>query len=94
MDMRDYPPLTHVAVRDTEGVVWSLPKPQRHHHVFQVMRMFGAEPREGDDDFDQGFLDSNGRYLHRKAAFSNAVENDQIKGGKLIGSILTSEDLW
>jgi len=43
---------------------------------------------------NQGFLDESGRYLNRKQAEVNAILNDQLKGGKMIGSILTSEDLW
>lgn len=43
---------------------------------------------------DQGFLDANGRYLNRKQALVNAELNGQLKNGKIIGGILTSEDLW
>lgn len=89
----DRPPLTHVACRDTEGRIWSLPRPFRHHDVLRVMREYGATEDE-DNPFSQGFLDESGRYLHRKAAYLSAVANGQIKGGKLIGSVLTSEDLW
>jgi hypothetical protein len=87
------PPLTHVACKDTEGRVWSLPRPFRHHHVLRVMHDHGAQCAE-DNHFSQGFLDKSGRYLHRKAAFVSAHENGQIKNGKIIGGVLTSEDLW
>lgn len=87
------PPLTHVACRDTTGRIWSLPRPLRHHHVLAVMHQHGAKCAE-DGHFSQGFLDESGRYLHRKAALVSAELNGQIKGGKLIGSILMSEDLW
>lgn len=86
-------PLTHVACRDTEGRIWSLPRPFRHHHVLAVMRLHETRCAE-DNHFSQGFLDANGRYLHRKSAWVNADLNGQIKGGKIIGGVLTSEDLW
>lgn len=87
------PPLTHVACKDIGGRVWSLPAPLRHHHVLRVMYAHGAKQAE-DNHYNQGFLDANGRYLHRKAALVNAELNNQIRNGKLIGGILTSEDLW
>jgi hypothetical protein len=87
-------PLTHVAVRH-KGVVWSLPSPYRHHHIFSIMNYLGVPgPFDGDMREDQGFLDSSGRYLNRKQAFINADLNGQIKNGKIIGGVLTSEDLW
>ena len=89
------PRLTHVAVRH-KGVVWSLPEPFRHHHIFSIMNYLGVEgPFDGDIRDDQGFLDASGRYLNRRQALPSALLHDQIKNdGKLIGSVLTSEDLW
>jgi hypothetical protein len=87
------PPLTHVACKDRDGRIWSLPCPFRHHHVLKVMHDHGARCAE-DNHYSQGFLDQDGRYLHRKAAFVNADLNKQIKNGKIIGGVLTSEDLW
>lgn len=87
------PPLTHVACKDREGRVWSMPAPFRHHHVLRVMHDHGTRCAE-DNHYSQGFLDASGRYLHRKAAFVNAHLNGQIKNGEIIGGVLTSEDLW
>jgi hypothetical protein len=86
------PPLTHVACIDMEGRVWSLPRPFRHHHVLKNMHDYGAKAEESPSS--QGFLDDNGRYLRRSQALVNADLNGQIKGGKIIGGMLTSEDLW
>ena len=47
-----------------------------------------------DNHYSQGFLDEKGFYLHRKAALVNAELNGQLKNGKIIGGVLTSEDLW
>lgn len=88
----DRPPLTHVACIDKQGRIWSLPKPFRHHNVLKVMHDFGAKLAE--EQSAQGFLDENGRYLTRVQAEVNAELNKQIKGGKIIGGVLTSEDLW
>lgn len=89
----DRPPLTHVACRDTEGRIWSLPRPFRHHHVLRVMHDHGAACAE-DNHLSQGFLDEGGRYLDRKAAHVSAELNGQIRNGRIIGGVLTSEDLW
>lgn len=81
------------AIRDIDGKVWSLPQPSRHHDVIRHMRENGyAGPVSGQDQ--QGFVLSDGRYCRRKAALSVAKKAGQLKGGKLIGSQVTTEDLW
>jgi hypothetical protein len=85
-------PLTHVAII-FDRRLWSLPKPYRHHHILQVIRFLEPDNKE-DKDGIQGFLDARGHFLTRLQAVENAEANNQIKGGKLIGSVLTSEDLW
>lgn len=87
------PPLTHVAIR-FNGQVWSLPKPFRHHHIIRLIVEHTGVSYVDSRDEDQGFLDANGRYLTRKQAHVNADMHDQIKNGKIIGGVLTSEDLW
>lgn len=96
----DRPPLTHVAIR-FQDKIWSLPKPFRHHHIIRMIvwlnDTFGdQEIRSVDTDLnnDQGFLDADGRFLNRKQALVNAELNGQLKNGKIIGGVLTSEDLW
>jgi hypothetical protein len=98
--------LTHVAIRK-DGIVYSLPAPNRHHHILWILAerkglpnvpsvadesMLVETPNAGEDS--QGFLDESGRYLNRRQAEVNAFLFNQIKNGKLIGSVLTSEDLW
>lgn len=93
------PPLTHVAIRFRDQV-WSLPRPHRHHHVIRLIIWatdnFGAQDVTHVDAYgdDQGFLDASGRYLNRKQAEVSAWLNKQLKNDRLIGSVLTSEDLW
>ena len=84
--------ITHVAiVRD--GVTYSLPKPNRHHHILYSGMMAGKVGKERDT---QGFVDDTGKFLTRKEAFVIATESGQInrrKGG-YDGPDLYSEDLW
>lgn len=85
--------LTHVALR-FQDKIYSLPAPNRHHHIFgMIAQETGLSHIDVTQD-DQGFLDEGGRFLNRKKALVNALIHIQIKNGKLIGSILTSEDLW
>lgn len=91
---RETHPLTHVAIRHGDQI-WSLPSPYRHHHVIgMIADLTGATRVQGDLTRDQGFLDSNGRYLDREEALPVAKAHGQLKGGKIIGGVLTSEDLW
>jgi hypothetical protein len=39
-------------------------------------------------------LDDGSKYLTRKEAEAAATLTGQIKNGKIIGGVLTSEDLW
>lgn len=45
------------------------------------------------DNCQQGFLTNKNRFLTRKEAYKLVLENGQLQH-KLIGGILTSEDLW
>lgn len=92
--MADRPPITHVALR-FQGKIWSLPQPFRHHHIIRTICYLDSNVDHVDaHGEDQGFLDASGRYLTRKQAEVSAGLNGQIKGEQLIGSVLTSEDLW
>jgi hypothetical protein len=52
--------------------------------------LLGEKPTTGSNS--QGFLDAGGKYLNRKDAEVQAMASGQIK--KIIGGVLTSEDLW
>jgi hypothetical protein len=98
--------LTHVAIRK-HGVIYSLPAPNRHHHILWVLAKRKGLPNvpevtdeqlltetvsRGEDS--QGFLDADGNYLDRVDGLVRAKVTNQIKNGKIIGGVLTSEDLW
>lgn len=81
------PRITHVAIQ-YNGKVYSLPKPNRHHHV---IRMIGGI--HGPNM--QGFLDNDGRFLDRKAALRVALAAGQVLDPVDIrANQLFSEDLW
>jgi hypothetical protein len=86
--------LTHVAIR-FRGKVYSLPAPNRHHHVISlIVRETGVSHVDTDED-DQGFLDETGRYYRRTQALHHAMMNDQLKpGAKIRLDMLFSEDVW
>ena len=84
--------ITHVAIWRNK-TIYALPKPNRHHHVFQIM----DEGPYYDWDI-QGFLDDQGNFLGRREAFIHAKEIGQLArpiDPKLYqGDELFSEDLW
>lgn len=82
--------LTGVAVRH-EGRVVSLPEPARH---CDVLRTLGTK-WVGDLHMDQGFVDEDGNYLHRRVALARAYSTGQVAPDfKPRAGILFSEDLW
>lgn len=94
IDDASFVPLTVVAaaIRTDDGRVWSLPKPARHHDVIRMIHESGCELQVGGER--QGFLMSNGYFARRKPALAFARRANQILNGRIIGGVLTSEDLW
>lgn len=86
--------LTHVAIR-FRGKTWSLPAPNRHHHVIRhIVEQTGAPSVDVGED-DQGFLDENGTYYRRVPALTHALRCGQVKDGTSIrANRLFSEDVW
>lgn len=84
--------IVKAAIRDDLGKVWSVEAPGRHHHIIKLMRESGYTGHVGGPR--QGFVLSDGRFASREECYPIAKGNGQLKGGKMIGSILTSEDLW
>jgi hypothetical protein len=88
------PKITHVAIR-FNGQIYSLPKPNRHHHVIRhIVDTTGVSCVDARDE-DQGFLDESGRYLNRKQALYSAMKNNQFRPDILIHfNELCSENVW
>jgi hypothetical protein len=84
--------ITHVAIR-FQGVVYSLPEPNRHHDVIrEIVQKTGVSHVDNDE---QGFLDEDGRFLNRSQALLRALLTNQIKDpNKIRAKMLFSEDLW
>ncbi len=87
--------ITHVAIR-FQGNVYSLPAPNRHHHVIRlIVEQTGVKYVDSRDD-DQGFLIDGGEYVRRKPALRVARECGQLKPGGMGEKLgkLYSEDVW
>lgn len=80
------------AIRTDDGKIWSLPRPARHHDVIRLIRESGCKLPVGGDR--QGFVLSNGKFARRKPALTIAIRSGQFLNGRVIGGVLTSEDLW
>jgi hypothetical protein len=70
-------------------MIATLPRPARHHTIMHALVNRGVNPIS----WEQGFLTSNGRFVTRNVAEQVARLTGQLTK-PLIGSILTSEDLW
>jgi hypothetical protein len=68
------------------GLVISLDKPARHHHIIEKLANQGWPTPIGHDGYTQGFIDDRGYFLDRKQAF------EHVEAGS--GLSLHSEDLW
>jgi len=85
--------ITHVAIR-CNGKIYSLPAPNRHHHVMWMIAKETNNRVDASGD-DQGFLDENGLYYSRRPALIHALKNNQVKDMKDIrAGRLFSENLW
>lgn len=69
-----------------DGVIYSLPKPARHHDImFRIPEGHVVQPDE------QGFLTSEGTFAHRRLAHRIAFKSGQVA---TMDGQLFSEDLW
>jgi len=77
-----------------EGLIFSLPRPNRHHNIIHAMHSLqeGLAKR----DCEQGFLLTNGRFVSRAQALQFAYLAGQLKPENKVGNPteLYSEDLW
>ncbi len=79
------------AGRSSDGRIWAVPPPGRHDKVIRLiydeLGIFESQRAE------QGFVDQEGVFMTRAKALIVARASGQVTD-KLLGSILTSEDLW
>lgn len=82
------------AIRATDGAIWTLPPPARHHDIGHYMIACG-ETSPYPSDYNQGFLDSDMGFLNRLDAHRMAWHCGQLKQMTLHPSgQLFSENLW
>lgn len=74
-----------------EGLIFSMPRPNRHHHIVHKLHDMGL-PKTTQRY--QGFVTTTGRFVDRKEAAVIALANGQISRLKFVSDELFSEDLW
>jgi hypothetical protein len=83
--------ITGVAVLTKDGELWSLPKPNRHCHIFALAAFTGRSAEPGV----QGFTTDAGRFVDRQEAASIFASSGKLPiNGRKYGTHLYSEDLW
>lgn len=91
--MNNEPPKILVAACYYEGKVYSLPPPARHHDV--IKHMADELKTEKLGYYEQGFVDSLGRFVRRKPAMLIAKRAGQILENRApVLDDLFSENLW
>ena len=74
------------------GLIHSVPRPERHHHVIQRMKENGLGPHAM---LEQGFLTSTGRFVDRYEGMIIAKNSGAFLGKNTPErEDLFSEDLW
>lgn len=86
--------IAQVAIR-FHGKIYSLPAPNRHHHLIRlIIDETGVNSVDARND-DQGFLDENGTFYQREPALLHALKCNQVKDiSKIRCGMLFSEDVW
>ena len=80
------------AIRDRNGKIHTLPRPNRHSAVIQHMfKAEGIRPSFTHDE--QGFILEDGTFVSRREAARIAIEQKQCEALITPGR-LTTEDLW
>lgn len=83
------PRVERAAIKASNGHVFSVARPGRHHDVIRLMVEKGANPHG-----EQGFVLTDGRFVDRAKAADIALKTGQTKALKFNRYELFSEDLW
>jgi hypothetical protein len=79
------------AIKYTDGYIYAVPRPGRHHTVIGMMADYGhPTPIKGE----QGFILSDGTFADRQAAKIVAKKAKQLLPRASKSDELFSEDLW
>jgi hypothetical protein len=79
------------AIRHKDGLIFSLPRPNRHHNISHALHALGIKQGERGE---QGFILSNGEFATREEAKLVAIEANQLLTRAQDGDKLYSECLW
>ncbi len=83
-------------MHEATGLVFSLPRPARHHNILHAMKECGHDTTHGANE--QGFLTNEGRFVWRERAKDIAKAADQILPPSAQSEYqrreLFSEDVW
>jgi hypothetical protein len=85
-----------VAIKNDNGLMISLPKPNRHSDCFFYAESIGIDFRISEIGIkakNQGFVTHTGKYLDREQS-SEYLKKIKQKTLVPIGKIVISEDLW
>ena len=82
--------ITEAAGKMPDGTIFVAPRPGRHDVVVQMILAAGHPHAH---NAVQGFVDDEGTFYTRTEALALVRETGQLKRN-IIGSTLTSEDLW
>lgn len=88
------PPTVDRAACRWRGVVYSAPRPARHHDVLHAIAESLGGVAAPHGEVEQGFLDDLGRFLTREQAGEVATLSGQLRDAPLRDGRLYSEDLW
>lgn len=85
--------VTNAAVKGNDGIVYSVPKPGRHHNVLSIMYNNGLD-KGYLAKAEQGFLLSSGSFAGRQEARKVAEIAGQLLDSAYDLNELFSEDVW
>jgi len=77
------------------GLIYSLPAPQRHHHIIHALYKLTGKSIGGD--YQQGFITNIGRFVNRTEGYEIAKDAEQLLDLPHVPhtpGTLYSEDLW
>lgn len=86
--------IERAAIRDDAGVVYSVPRPGRHHDVINHMLDIDDAGFIPPVTGEQGFTTSTGRFVGREEAMQIAQAAGQLIAEPHVPDMLFSEDVW
>ena len=84
--------ITDVSIKTPDGVIWSLPEPNRHGDVIELI--FNTVNNGKMVIGEQGFLINNQYFVNRQEALTIAIFNEQLIAKHPQPYELYSEDIW